>query len=94
MSNPTEKRSTVYQKALFLRDFLDFSNEMDLLFGQEDFLEVLNEYYLCEIKIESFKKSDHLLESYIQIRKELRIELINYMNQYGKKNIKLTNTNN
>ncbi len=81
MRNSSKPSISIIQKALFLRDFSEFEMEMDKLSRQEKFIEILNEYYLCEMKIEDLQRTERMVESYRKLQKELKIELINYLNK-------------
>jgi hypothetical protein len=72
---------SILQKALFLRDFPAYEQELDCFSDLDKFIEILNEYCLCEMKIEKYKRTEEMLESYKQIQKELRIELLNFLNK-------------
>jgi hypothetical protein len=69
------------QRTIFQRDFPEFEREMISFSSQTEFIEILNEYYLCEIEIKKYRRAEEMFESYIQLQKELKIELLNYMNK-------------
>lgn len=81
MSNSKKSNISIIQKALFVRDFSEYESEIERFFKHDVFIEILNEYYLCETKIEDCLRCQEMVQSYKQIQKELRIEIINFINQ-------------
>jgi hypothetical protein len=72
---------SLIQRTIFQRDFPEFEREMIRFSSQDKFIEILNEYCLCEIKIKKYRRAEDMFESYKQLQEELKIELLNFLNK-------------
>jgi hypothetical protein len=79
MDNKPIHRSSSRIKQLFVREFAEFKNEFDFLSEKEDFADMLKEYLQCESEIERRAELHNVRATYLQLKGELKDEIIVYI---------------
>lgn len=77
-NKPIHQKSSEIKK-LFVREFPEFKHEFTSLSEAEEFEDMLNDYTLCEYEISRLSDIHNKREVYIQLKYELKDEILNYI---------------
>ena len=84
MDNKNIKKKENY-RALYQREFPDFSHEYDKLIQDQTFCDMLSELSFCERKLASLSGIVETKASYYQLVEELRLEIKNHIIKHANK---------
>ena len=64
---------------MFVREFPEFEGAYDALSSSEDFTSMLADYKSCERELQKFSYLQAVQETYLQMKSELKTEILNYI---------------
>ncbi len=79
LDTKSEKAPYSKLKQLFIAEFRDYSDEFETLVLNDEFTDMLMEYSICNRVLERTGEDHTLSQLYIQLKKELKQEIKNYI---------------